>query len=496
MEGKEQLQCYKVHKFPFQLLKKKNSANLSPFLISTMTSMSFLLIFVLGSVLSRELSVKSYAQLVEIFKSHSLDYVVDKDLRNLSSYVAQISDYSEQKLPERVVHTTGTGARGHFELTHDITSLSNACLFKSHGKKVPILGRFSMGSPGRNKPDSGSDSRGLAVRFFTECGNWDVLSASLVFFFNDVLSYAPDFLYSLRAGDFARVWDLRASHPESVYRAVTQFSYLGTPTSYRRMDTSAGHTFKLVSATGAETYARFHFISEQGARYNNISIARQLFKKNPKRAQKDLRDAIARGEFPSWKLMIQTMPVDYNVTFDPFDSTFVWPREGFRFQPVGRIVFTENIKDYEQQVEAVAFNPGNLISGIEPSKDRLFPYRVFAYDQLHRNRLGPNYREKFPVNRHGRDFNTLQVVASAVKNELKDGAKAECIFRQLAGFYRARAVEEQKQIAQLAALALADVPGKVKERLVTATYDKVDAALGSAVRSAQAGAHAKGEFGY
>ena len=447
------------------------------------------------SVLSQQqlLSVRSHAQLRKIYASnYDWDQVVDKDLRNVSSYVATVSDYSEQKLPERVLHGAGTGARGYFQVTHDITNLSHACVFQSQGKNISVLARFSMAGPHRNKPDSDQDARGLAVRFFTDCGNWDVVSNTLVFFFRDAVSFAPDYLHALVSGDSAKVWDLRASHPESAHRVVKQFSYLGTPSTYRHIDTSAAHTFKLVSSSGTETYARFHFISEQGARYNNISIASQLSKANPKHAHDDLRDSIARGEFPSWKLMIQTMPVDNNVTFDPFDSTHLWPREDFPYQPVGRIVLTENVKDNTQEVEAVAFNPGNLIPGIEPSKDPLFAYRVFAYYQMQRNRLGPDFRQLYPVNAPARDFSKLKM-PTIDENVLTDGTSGpECTLRQLSKWYQGRAEEEQKQIAQLATVGLAGIPAEVKERLVAATYDKVDPTLGSAVRNARVGAHAKG----
>lgn len=43
-------------------------------------------------------------------------------------------------------------------------------------------------------------------------------------------------------------------------------------------------------------------------------------------------------------------------------------------------------------------SPGNLVPGIEPSPDRLFQGRVFAYGDAHRHRLGPNAAQ-LPPNR-------------------------------------------------------------------------------------------------
>jgi catalase len=48
-------------------------------------------------------------------------------------------------------------------------------------------------------------------------------------------------------------------------------------------------------------------------------------------------------------------------------------------------------------MEQVAFNPGNIVPGIELSNDRILQGRVFSYPDAHRHRLGPNF-DQIPVN--------------------------------------------------------------------------------------------------
>lgn len=55
---------------------------------------------------------------------------------------------------------------------------------------------------------------------------------------------------------------------------------------------------------------------------------------NHSHATQDLTDSIASGNFPEWKLMIQTMnPADEDkFDFDPLDDTKIWPEDLFPLQ--------------------------------------------------------------------------------------------------------------------------------------------------------------------
>lgn len=88
---------------------------------------------------------------------------------------------------------------------------------------------------------------------------------------------------------------------------------------------------------------------------------------DPDYATRDLYNAIANGDYPTWTLYIQVMTEEEseNVNFDPFDATKVWPQGEFELIPVGRVVLNRNPSNYFAEVEQVAFNPGHLIPGIE-----------------------------------------------------------------------------------------------------------------------------------
>lgn len=120
---------------------------------------------------------------------------------------------------------------------------------------------------------------------------------------------------------------------------------------------------------------------------------------DPDYSTRDLYNAIAENNFPSWILYIQTMTTEQakNTKFNPFDITKVWPQGDYPLKQVGRIVLDRNPVNYFAEIEQLAFNPGNFIPGIGPSPDRLLQGRLFTYTDTHRYRLGNNYQQ-LPVN--------------------------------------------------------------------------------------------------
>lgn len=120
---------------------------------------------------------------------------------------------------------------------------------------------------------------------------------------------------------------------------------------------------------------------------------------DPDCATRDLSEAIARGEFPSWRVEVQIMTPEQakSFRFDPFDVTKVWPHGEFPVRPLGRMVLDRNPENYFADVEQAAFSPDNLVPGFGPSYDKMFQARIFGYHDTHRHRLGPNYH-LIPVN--------------------------------------------------------------------------------------------------
>ncbi len=80
-----------------------------------------------------------------------------------------------------------------------------------------------------------------------------------------------------------------------------------------------------------------------------------------------------------------------------FDPTKVISQKDYPLIKVGKVVIDRNVKNYFAETEQSAFNPGNLVPGMEPSMDRILQGRLFAYSDTHRHRLGANF-EQIPIN--------------------------------------------------------------------------------------------------
>lgn len=80
----------------------------------------------------------------------------------------------------------------------------------------------------------------------------------------------------------------------------------------------------------------------------------------------DLFDSIAAGDYPEWKLMIQTMEVadEDKFDFDPLDDTKTWPEDIFPLQPVGRMVLNKNPDNFFNENEQVAYCPALIVPGV------------------------------------------------------------------------------------------------------------------------------------
>lgn len=77
------------------------------------------------------------------------------------AYIAD--DYSQSLTTNRVVHAQAAGARGFFEVTHDISDLTSAAFLSKVGTKTPALVRISTVGGERGSSDSVRDVRGWGI---------------------------------------------------------------------------------------------------------------------------------------------------------------------------------------------------------------------------------------------------------------------------------------------------------------------------------------------
>jgi catalase len=119
---------------------------------------------------------------------------------------------------------------------------------------------------------------------------------------------------------------------------------------------------------------------------------------DPDFAQRDLLDAIAKGDFPKWAVSVQIMPGKEAETYhlNPFDLTKVWPHKDYPPHEVGELELDRNPENYSAAVEQAAFEPRNIVPGMGFSPDKMLQARLISYPDAHRYCLGLNY-DSLPV---------------------------------------------------------------------------------------------------
>jgi catalase len=332
--------------------------------------------------------------------------------------IEQMANFNRERIPERQPHAKGGGAFGVFEVTGDVTAYTRAAVF-APGTETEVVIRFSTVAGERGSPDTWRDPRGFAVRFYTKEGNLDIVGNNTpVFFIRDPIKF-QNFIRSqkrlaannLRDPDMQ--WDFWTLSPESAHQVVYLMGDRGIPRSWRHMNGYSSHTYMWVNAAGKRFWVKYHFKSDQGIQSLTQTEADRIAGEDGDYHQRDLYEAIQRGEFPSWSLKMQIMAFEEAKTyrFNPFDLTKVWPHDDYPLVDVGTLTLNRNVADFHTEMEQAAFQPNNTVPGTGLSPDRMLLARGFSYADAHRARLGVNYQQ-IPVNRP----------RSAVRSYSKDGA--------------------------------------------------------------------------
>src|SRR5271170_5046776 len=224
-----------------------------------------------------------------------------------------LSHFDRERIPERVVHAKGSGAHGFFECTNPLDDLCAADIFSAKGKKCPVTVRFSTVGGESGSHDCARDPRGFAVKLRTEEGNWDIVANNTpVFFLRDPAKF-PHFIHTQKrdpatnlthADDSTMFWDYLSQNPESIHQVMVLMGDRGIPDGYRFMHGYLGHSIKLVNKNGDWVYCQLHMKSQQGTKFITQEDSAN---KSPDYSQKDLYEAIQRGEFPKWSVEVQTM---------------------------------------------------------------------------------------------------------------------------------------------------------------------------------------------
>lgn len=320
-------------------------------------------------------------------------------------FLEKLAHFDREVIPERRMHAKGSGAFGEFVVTHDITRYTKAAIFSDVGKKTPMFARFSTVAGERGAADAERDIRGYALKFYTEQGNWDMVGNNTpVFFFRDPLKF-PDLNHAVKRDPRTNMrsannnWDFWTSLPEALHQVTYVMGDRGIPASYRHMHGFGSHTYSFISADNQRYWVKFHFKTQQGIKNLTDAEAAAIVAGDRESSQRDLFEAIERGEFPRWTMYVQVMPEAEAASyrFHPFDLTKVWSKKDYPLIEVGYYELNRNADNYFQDVEQAAFTPANVVPGISFSPDRMLQGRLFSYGDAQRYRLGVNHHQ-IPVN--------------------------------------------------------------------------------------------------
>ena len=377
----------------------------------------------------------------------------------------KISHFDHERIPERVVHARGAGAHGVFRGYGTAVSVCRAG-FLAEGVETPVFTRFSTVVGSRGSADTVRDTRGFAVKFYTDEGTFDFIGNNMpVFFIQDGIKF-PDVVHAVKpqsdreipqaASAHDTFWDFVSLHTEAQHHTMWNMSDRGLAASYRTMEGFGVHTYRLVAEDDSTTLVKFHWKPKAGVHSLVWEEAQLAAGGDPDFHRRDLADAIEAGFFPEWELGIQTFPDTEDQTFegiDLLDPTKLVPEELAPVQLIGVMTLNANPTNYFAETEQVAFVLGNLVPGIDVTNDPLLQARLFSYLDTQLTRLGgPNFhqipinRPHAPVNDMLRDGLHQHAVHSGVAPYRPNSVDGGCPFpagAELGGYVEVPAVVEE-----------------------------------------------------
>jgi catalase len=324
----------------------------------------------------------------------------------------KITHFDHERIPERVVHARGSAAHGIFESYGTARSVTRAGFLGEKGRQTEVFARFSTVLGSRGSADTVRDTRGFAVKFYTDEGTFDLVGNNMpVFFIQDGIKF-PDVIHAAKPHPDREIpqaqsahdtfWDFASLHTEATHHVMWNMSDRGIPRSYRTMEGFGVHTFRLVNEAGETSLVKFHWKPVAGVHSLVWEEAQITAGVDPDFHRRDMADGIEAGAFFEYELGIQVMPDDGSDSFegiDLLDPTKLVPEELVPVQLIGKLTLNRNPTNFFAETEQVAFHTGHLVPGIEVTNDPLMQARLFSYLDTQLTRLGgPNFSQ-IPVNR-------------------------------------------------------------------------------------------------
>ncbi len=323
----------------------------------------------------------------------------------------KIQHFDRERIHERVVHARGSGAHGIFKLYKPMGKFTKAAFLNDTSIDTPVFVRFSTVAGFRGSTDLARDVRGFSVKFYTTEGNYDLVGNNIpVFFIQDAMKF-PDLVHSVKpeAGNempqagsaHDTFWDFISLSPETTHMVMWTMSDRAIPRSLRMMEGFGVHTFRWVNEKGESHFVKYHWKPLLGVHSVAWDEAQRISGKNSDFHRQDLWEAIEEGNFPEWELGVQIVPEadEHKYDFDLLDPTKLIPEELVPVQIIGKMTLNRNPDNFFAETEQVAFNPGNVVPGIDFTNDPLLQGRILSYTDTHIHRLGTHNFSQIPINR-------------------------------------------------------------------------------------------------
>ncbi|MGN7476518.1 catalase [Solibacillus silvestris] len=325
-------------------------------------------------------------------------------------YFEKMTHFVNEEIPERVVHARGYSAHGEFECYQSMRHVTKAGFLQEAGKKTPLTIRFSTVQGAKGSYDTARDLRCVGVKLYTEEGNYDLTTIAMPVLINQDAMKFPDAMHAYQSkqdddiptasGAHDLFWDYVANNEEALHMVLWIMSDRGIVRSYRMMESWSINTYLFVNEQEKATFVRFVWKPVLGVHSLLQDEALKIGGLDPDFHRRDLREAIRKGAYPEYELGIQliSMEDEFKYDFDVLDPSKFWPEEIVPVQLIGKMTLNRNIDSYFTESEQVAFNPANVVPGIDFSNDPVLQGRLIAYQAAQLHRLGANFQE-LPINR-------------------------------------------------------------------------------------------------
>lgn len=326
-------------------------------------------------------------------------------------YFEKMTSFGHETIPARRLHARGYGAHGEFECYQSLSHLTKAGFLQEAGKKTPLFVRFSTVQGNKGSKDTARDLRCLGVKMYTEEGNYDLTTIAFPVLINQDPLKFPDLIHAYQpeprtgmpqaAGAHDNFWDYVANNPDSLHMTLWVMSDRGVLRSYRMMESWSVNTYLFVNDEGKKTFVRFVWKPVLGSHSLLMDEAQKIGGIDPDFHRRDLRDAIDRGAYAEYELGIQLIAEEdeFKYEFDILDSTKFWPEEMIPVHIIGKMTLNRNVDNDFAENEQVAFDPGNVVPGIDFSNDPVLQGRLIAYKPTQYHRLGGKNYQHLPINR-------------------------------------------------------------------------------------------------